>query len=174
MHGDALRRAVDYPKRTAHNHPVTYSADGHMKNRLLRNAACTVALSTAGGFGIAPPHTEYAAIIRKNGSTDVLGVATMEAGPDNKATLIMVQFKGEKPRTVHPWRVHHGTCAVPGKIFGDSAAFLPVTADAKGLSKRKIEIAQQLPDTGDFYISIQPPPSKPGKSFACVDFYLED
>ncbi|MEO7363772.1 MAG: hypothetical protein ABI120_25800 [Gemmatimonadaceae bacterium] len=145
-----------------------------MKNRSLRSAACTLALSTAGGVGIAPPHTEYAAVIRKHGSAAVLGVATMEASPGNRATSIMVQFKGEKPGTVHHWRVHYGSCAVPGKILGDSAAFLPVTADAKGLSKRKIEIAQRLPDSGEFHIRILESARKAAKSFACVDFYLED
>ena len=144
-----------------------------MKGRALIAAVRLLMLSPA-ALGLVRPHTEYAAVLRKNGSTPVLGVATMEASPDNKATLIMVQFKGEKAGTVHPWSVHIGNCAKPGKIWGDSASYLPVTADDKGFSKRKIEIALPLPDTGDFYISIQEPAGKPGKVFACVDFYLED
>ena len=145
-----------------------------MKNGSRRGTACMLALSTAGGFGITSLHTEYAAIIRKNGSTNVLGVATMEASSDNKATVIMVQFKGEKAGTVHPWYVRRGSCATPGKIWGDSTAYRPVIADAKGLSKAKIEVAQELPDSGDFHISIRESASKPGRIFACVNFYLED
>lgn len=85
----------------------------------------------------------------------------------------MVQFKGEKAGTVHPWYVRRGSCATPGKIWGDSTAYRAVIADAKGMSRRKIEVAQELPDTSDFYITIQERTSKPGKLFACVDFYLE-
>ena len=175
MQGGVLRGAPDYRKRAALlEHRLTYSAGAGMKSGSLRGAACVLAVSTAGGFGVARLHTEYAAVIRKNGSAQVLGVATMEASPDNATTLILVQFKGEKAGTVHPWRVHRGTCAVSGKIWGDSAAYLPVIADAKGLSKRKTEIALQLPDTGDFHINILASGNKPAKIFACSNFYLED
>ena len=144
-----------------------------MKGPSLIAAVRLLALSPA-ALGFVLPHTEYAAVIRKNGGAKVLGVATMEASGDNKTTLLMVQFKGEKTGTVHQWQVRHGSCAAPSKIWGDSAAYLPVTANANGLSKRKIQIALPLPDTGDFHISIQNSGNQLHRVFACVDFYLED
>ena len=124
-------------------------------------------------FGLTLRHLEYSATIR-DAKLRVIGFATIVPSPDNSASEVTVQLKGDKVGTVRPWRVRSGTCAKPGNIWGKPDAYKSLTANKAGVSRRKAEIAMQLPDTGDYHISIQMPTSKSDKVFACSDFYLED
>lgn len=118
------------------------------------------------------PHLEYSAIIR-DAESKVIGFATIIPSIDNRTSEVTVQLRGEKAGITRPWQVRSGTCTKPGNIWGDPEAYKPLTADRTGVSKRKADIAIQLPDTGDYHITIKAG-GKSDRGFACSDFYMED
>lgn len=124
-------------------------------------------------FGLTLRHLEYSATIR-DAKSKVIGFATIVPSTDNRASEVTVQLKGDKAGTARPWQVRSGTCAKPGNIWGRPDAYKLLTADKAGVSRRKADIAIQLPDTGDYHISVQAPTRKSDRVFACSDFYLED
>ena len=119
-------------------------------------------------------HFEYVATLRENDRSKILGFASLIPTTSNNATEVTVELEREKVGAVRAWQVRIGTCASPGKVWGDSTVYLPLTASAKGVGKQVVIVAIPLPDLGEFHISIQSPRGTPKKVFVCSDFYVDD
>ena len=137
-------------------------------------AATLLGSASPAAPGFSLRHFEYATVLR-DAKSNIVGYATIEPSEDNKASDVTVQLKQEIAGTARVWEIRTGTCAKPGKVWGNPAAFSKkLIADQNGISKLKTTVAIELPETGDFHIQIKAPSGNTGKAALCSDFYAED
>ena len=110
--------------------------------------------------------------IAVNGSA-MRGDLEMFAGKAPNTTFVELAQRNDAPGAVRTWRVRHGTCAKPGTVFGDAAAYpvIRIGEDGKGVGTVTLRLA--LPDTGGFHVAVAASP-RDSRRVACGDLVLED
>jgi len=110
--------------------------------------------------------------IAVNGSA-MRGDLEMFADKAPNTTFVEMAQRNDTPGAVRTWRVRHGTCKQPGKVFGDSAAYpvIRIGKDGKGVGTVTLRLA--LPDTGGFHVAVAASP-RDSRRAACGDLVLED
>lgn len=107
-----------------------------------------------------------------NGSSP-RGDLEMFAGERPNTTFVELAQRSDTPSAARAWRVRHGTCAAPGRVFGDATTYpvIRIGNDGKGVSTVTLRLA--LPDTGGFHVEIAASP-RDSRRVACGDLVLED
>jgi hypothetical protein len=101
------------------------------------------------------------------------GDLEMFAGKAPNTTFVELAQRNDIPGAVRAWRVRHGTCKQPDKVFGDSAAYpvIRIAKDGKGVGTVTLRLA--LPDTGGLHVVVAASP-RDSRRVACGDLVLED
>lgn len=101
------------------------------------------------------------------------GDLEMFAGEKPNTTFVELAQRNDAPGAVRMWRVRHGTCAMPGQVFGDSAAYPVIRIGKNGKGTGTVTLRVALPDTGGFHLAVAASP-RDGRRVACGDLVLED
>jgi hypothetical protein len=99
----------------------------------------------------------------------IAGTASVDAGTGAGTTVATVSITGAKPGAVYPWHVHVGKCGMTpgGKVWGDPAAYKPLTAGSDGAAKGTATISMAVPASGTYYVNIHASPTDMGTIVSC-------
>ncbi len=101
------------------------------------------------------------------------GDLEMFAGKAPNTTFVELAQRNDAPGAVRSWRVRYGTCAKPGEVFGDAAAYPTIRIGKEGKGVGTVTLRLALPDTGGFHVAVTASPRDP-RPVACGDLVLED
>jgi hypothetical protein len=131
-------------------------------------------LITAPLAAVSPmPHEVWVGTaIAANGGA-MRGDLEMFADKAPNTTFVELAQRNDTPGTVRTWRVRHGTCKQPGKVFGDSTAYPVIRIGKGGKGVGTVTLPLALPDTGGFHVVVAASP-RDSRHVACGDLVLED
>ncbi|MFN8800901.1 MAG: hypothetical protein ACK6DR_02895 [Gemmatimonas sp.] len=119
------------------------------------------------------PHEVWAGTAMATDGSAMRGDLEMFAGKAPGTTFVELAQRNDAPGARRTWRVRHGTCAKPGMVFGDSAAYPVIRIGTEGKGIGSVTLRLAMPDTGDFHVAVAASP-RDARRVACGDLVLED
>lgn len=95
---------------------------------------------------------------------------TVRANVEGGNTVTTIVVTGLPPRGRHPWHLHEGTCATGGPIFGDPAAYTPLSVGDDGRAEGSARLINlKLNEARKYHANVHASPSNMGTIIACGD-----
>ncbi len=144
--------------------------------RLPLRAALLCVTVAAGALSAARPfpHMIWLGTALPLDKSAMRGDFEMTAGKVKGTSALELSQRKDTPGAVRPWQLKRGTCKKSGAVYGDAAAYKPVTIGADGKGVSSLTVAMAVPDTGDFHVVVMTSLKEPNRIFACGDLVLED
>jgi hypothetical protein len=106
------------------------------------------------------------------GAAAVGGTATVMSAGKQK-THADVHVANAKPKSVHPWHVHKGTCGHDQGIVGPPKAYTPIHIGADGNGEVAVTLPFATPTSGEYMVNVHQSASDLKTIVACGNLQRE-
>ena len=93
----------------------------------------------------------------------------MRSGESRANTSILLNVTHAVPGAVHPWELHHGSCAADRGIYGPASAYEPLTVDPGGRGAGQAIVRMPMPAAGPFFVRVAASVAARDSIIACGD-----
>ncbi len=121
------------------------------------------------------PHFAWLSDLSSRNGSHVKGSLEMYGGASKDSTIIELELKGDRPRSLRAWSVGRGTCSAPSQeTLGKRVSYPALRIASNGTVKIEARLAVVLPDSGDFFVGVYESAAAKSRLLACGNLYLED
>lgn len=115
-------------------------------------------------------HANLATPTELAGVAQLRGDAEWGPGADPGTSVVAVSLKNATAGGIHPWSLHHGTCASDSGIIGSAESYKPLKIHDDGTASGSSTLPIVLPSDGQYFLSVQASIENPETAVACGNF----
>jgi hypothetical protein len=121
---------------------------------------------TAVTVAMTVPPSRWTTTLKPVSVASVTGTAELDsAGPATSTARISI--RGDRPGSVRPWHVHHGTCGKAGSILGPATDYPPMKIGPDSTASATASLNVAAPARGDYLVNVHDSPSDLETIVAC-------